>query len=187
MTAAGPAGFTSPALSRETVPARPFKTRFVPRWSVVHRRDDDQREEPPESSGEPKQMTQAGVRIASGVMVAAVIVAVAAPTARAIPPFKKEFDAMYVKKDGSDTEKEFAAAADKAKCNICHKGSDKKKRNGYGDALAERLDKKADEKDKEKIQKVLKEVEELKSNPDDDSSPTFGELIKMGKLPGGEM
>lgn len=132
-------------------------------------------------------MTQAGVRIASGVVVAAVIVAVAAPTARAIPPFKKEFDAMYVKKDGTETEKAFAAAAEKAKCNTCHMGSDKKKRNIYGNALAERLDKKEDEKNKEKIQMALKEVEELKSNPDDDSSPTFGELIRMGKLPGGEM
>ena len=39
------------------------------------------------------------------------------------------------------------------------------------------------EKDKEKILEALDKVAKEKSNPDDASSPTFGELIKSGKLP----
>jgi hypothetical protein len=105
-------------------------------------------------------------------------------SARAIPPFKKEFDAKYVKADSTEeADKALAKAVDKVKCNTCHLGKDKKKRNTYGEQLAELLDKKEDAKNKEKIQKALETVSALKIDPEKDDSPTFGDLLKAGKLP----
>jgi len=102
-----------------------------------------------------------------------------------VDAFKKEFEAKYVKKDATDgPEKELAVAVTKAKCNVCHVGTNKKTRNDYGKALSTLL-KKTDAKNTEKIQKVLDQVAGEKSITGDDSSPTFGDLIKQGKLPGG--
>jgi hypothetical protein len=114
--------------------------------------------------------------------------AMALPSAHAIPPFSKEFVAMYVKeKPESTEEKALAAEVEKAKCNVCHVGKDKKTRNEYGKALDVLLDKKTDAKEVEKIKASLKKVESERSDPKDPKSPTFGELIKAGKLPGGEV
>jgi len=99
-------------------------------------------------------------------------------SATAIPPFAKQFNAMYV--EGND-DADFVAAVKEAKCNVCHKGKSKKMRNPYGEALDKLLDKKKDAKDVEAIQAALKKVAEQKSP----SGETFGELIKAGKLPGG--
>jgi hypothetical protein len=108
-------------------------------------------------------------------------------SAYAIAPFKKEFDDKYVKKDpATPEEKALAAAVSEAKCNVCHVGKNKKDRNAYGEALNALLDRKTDMKDKAKIQAALDKVAEQKSNPNDPNAPTFGELIKQGKLPGGE-
>jgi hypothetical protein len=108
-------------------------------------------------------------------------------TAHAIDPFKKEFEAKYVKAEpGTPEEMALTAAVKKAKCNVCHVGVKKKDKNAYGLALDALLDKKADAKDKAKIQESLDKVAEMKSDPNDAASPTFGELIKQGKLPGGE-
>jgi hypothetical protein len=108
-------------------------------------------------------------------------------SARAVAPFKKEFEAKYVKTDpATPEEKALAAAVAQAKCNVCHVGTKKKDRNAYGEALNVLLDKKTDMKDTAKIQAALDKVAGMKSNPDDPNSPTFGELISQGKLPGGE-
>ena len=96
----------------------------------------------------------------------------------AIQQFQDEFKALYVK-DGSP----LAAEVERVKCNVCHVGKDKKERNAYGKALDERLDKKADKEDKEKIRKMLEEVAGLPSDPANKDAPTFGDLIKAGKLP----
>ncbi len=98
----------------------------------------------------------------------------------AIKQFADEFKAMYVK-DGTP----LAAAVEEAKCNVCHMGASKKERNAYGHALAERLDKKEDAKNVEKIKKALEEVAALSSDPSKPDAPTFCALIAEGKLPGG--
>lgn len=104
--------------------------------------------------------------------------------AQAMPPFKKVFDAKYVKPDSADANQQaFAAAVKKANCNVCHVGKKKKERNLYGQALDKLIEKK--EKDAVKIEAALDEVARQKSNPDDPNSPTFGELIEQGKLPAG--
>jgi hypothetical protein len=118
-----------------------------------------------------------------GWVVAAGIACVAGGSARdafAIKQFADEFKAMYVK-PGTP----LAAAVETAKCNVCHAGSSKKERNAYGHALAERLDKKEDAKNVEKIKKALEEVAALSSDPSKPDAPTFGKLIEEGKLPAG--
>jgi hypothetical protein len=108
-------------------------------------------------------------------------------SAHAIDPFKKEFDAKYVKAEpGSPEETALAAAVKTAKCNVCHVGVKKKDKNAYGVALDALLDRKTDAKDKAKIQEALEKVATMKSDPNDAASPTFGELILQGKLPSGE-
>jgi len=98
----------------------------------------------------------------------------------AIKQFADEFKEVYVK-EGTP----LAAEVENAKCNVCHVGKSKKDRNAYGHALAERLDKKEDKDDKEKIRKALEEVAALSSEPGKADAPTFGQLIAEGKLPGG--
>lgn len=105
----------------------------------------------------------------------------------AIKQFFEEFKAVYVKPESADpAEKALAAEVETAKCNVCHAGSSKKERNAYGHALAERLNKKDDAKNVEKIRKALAEVAALPSDPAKADSPTFGALLKEGKLPGGK-
>lgn len=109
-----------------------------------------------------------------------VAVGASAREAFAIKQFFDEFKAVYVK-EGTP----LAAAVETAKCNVCHVGKSKKDRNSYGNALAEKLDKKEDAKNVEKIRKSLEEVASLPSDPAKADSPTFGALIAEGKLPGG--
>ena len=103
----------------------------------------------------------------------------------AIKQFKAEFDKKYnVTAPTNESEKALAEKVSAAQCNVCHEGPSKKKRNAYGQALDVYLDRKLDTYDMEKIQDALKKVESEHSKKGDDKSPTFGELIKMGKLPG---
>jgi hypothetical protein len=110
-----------------------------------------------------------------------VVIGGASREAFAIKQFADEFKAMYVK-EGTP----LAAAVETAKCNVCHIGKDRKERNAYGEALAERLDKKEDAKNVEKIKKALEEVAALSSDSSKADAPTFGKLIEEGKLPGGD-
>ena len=119
-------------------------------------------------------------RLACAVGVAMAVVAFSARDAHAIKQFFDEFKAVYVK-DGTP----LAAAVEAEKCNVCHMGKSKKDRNAYGHALAERLDKKEDKENKDKIRQALETVAKESSNPADASAPTFGALIEQGKLPGG--
>ena len=106
--------------------------------------------------------------------------------AQARPTYKKEFDGLYVKKEpGTPEEKALAAAVATAKCNVCHVGEKKKERNVYGQALSKLLTK-DDAKNVEKIQESIKKVESDKSDPNNASAPSFGDLLKQGKLPAGD-
>jgi cytochrome c2 len=132
-------------------------------------------------------MRKAVVYALSGAFVAGTMLWLATPPAKAIKAFKDQFEAKYVKKETKDAkEKAFAEAVAKAKCNVCHEGKKKSDRNAYGKELAKLLDKKADKDNIEKIKKSLEKVAKAKVDPKDKKSPTFGELIKEGKLPGGD-
>ena len=122
--------------------------------------------------------------VAVGLVVAVLAVSAGRP-AYAIKQFFDEFKAKYVKPDSSDpADKALAAAVETEKCNVCHVGKSKKDRNAYGEALAGLLDKKADAQNVPKIKDSLEKVAEMPS--DGKGGPTFGTLIKEGKLPGGE-
>ncbi len=106
------------------------------------------------------------------------------PQVSADKAFRDQFVTVYVKPDSGDPkDNAFAEAVEKAKCNICHVGKVKKNRNDYGKALGEILSRKTDTENKEKILAALKKVEAKQVNPKDDKSPTFGDLIRAGKLP----
>lgn len=108
-------------------------------------------------------------------------------TARAISPFLRAFEAKYVKADSQDPKDvAFAEAVAAAKCNVCHAGATKAKRNPYGVELAILLDMETDGDNAEKIAQSLDAVAKKRVKPDDPKSLTFGDLIQQGKLPGGQ-
>ena len=104
--------------------------------------------------------------------------------AQAIPQFQKEFVTLYV---GEDRTTDFAKLVRQAGCFACHQGKLRKNHNPYGIHLVELLDKKADMKNPEKIVEALKKVEVMHSVQGDDKSPTYADIIKEGKLPGGPL
>ena len=85
------------------------------------------------------------------------------------PKYKSVFTKQY-----PDVEKN-----NKIECTVCHaEGTDRKKRNNYGEALKKKITEK--ETDEEKIKEALKKTEPEKSAIKD---KTFGDLLKEGKLP----
>lgn len=120
--------------------------------------------------------------------LALLIVAGGARQALAIAQFQAAFIKEYI---NSHEDKEFAKyVKTKAKCHICHQGKVTPKNvhhNAYGKHLVELLDAKEDKKNAEKMKKAFDKVAEMHSDPEDDKSPTFGELIKQSKLPGGNL
>jgi len=118
------------------------------------------------------------VRLAAVGLVFAL--ASSARQALAIKQFSDQFKEVYVK-EGTP----LAAEVETAKCNVCHKGKNKKDRNVYGESLAKLLDKKEDKDAVEKIRAALATVAQESSDPATPDAPTFGALIEAGKLPGG--
>jgi len=102
--------------------------------------------------------------------------------AMAVKKFYEQFGKLYV---GEDKDSPFGKAVGKAKCYICHQGKKKKHRNRYGAELSKLLDKKKDAKNPEKIVEALKKVGKMHLNAKDSKSPTYGDMIKASKLPGG--
>jgi hypothetical protein len=124
--------------------------------------------------------------LVSAAAVTAIVLGLAAGSAQAIKPFRDAFVATYVKSDSkSPSDLAWASAVKSAKCLICHLPENKKKRNLYGQQLGKLLDRKKDKDNAAKIRAALETVAALKANPADPQSPTFGELIHQGKLPGG--
>jgi hypothetical protein len=124
-------------------------------------------------------------RVCVCVVLVLVAIAWSVQSASALPPFNKEWMAKY--KDGSSNAK-FVAAVKTANCNVCHEGTDKKKRNEYGKAVGKFLTKakyleiKEDEDAAKKyILDGLQKAEAEKNG----GGKTYGELLKAGTLPSG--
>jgi hypothetical protein len=104
----------------------------------------------------------------------------------AIDEFAKQWKDHYL----ADAKEEFAAAAKKANCNICHikDAKSKKERNEYGKAVKEFLDKKDFPKDFVKAnpdkakEMILAGLEKAGAKKSSDGK-TFAEKIKAGTLP----
>ena len=126
------------------------------------------------------------LRILVPTAMACAIVVLAARPSIAVPQFQKVFWAEYIEDHADPEFTEFVKK--KVKCYGCHQGKkSKKNRNVFGEAMAEHLDAKKDKKDVKKITEVLAKVIEMPSDPDDENSATFAELIESGKLPAGEL
>jgi hypothetical protein len=130
-------------------------------------------------------MTRFLLRVGAVLCVVAGVCWFTPRPAQALKAFRDQFEAKYVKADSKDpADMALATAFKEAKCNICHVGKNKKARNAYGRELAKFLNKETDKENVEKIRASLDKVAAMKSNKDP-QAPTFGELIKQGKLPAG--
>jgi hypothetical protein len=131
-------------------------------------------------------MKEASLTGCLGLLALFLVAGPAAGRVYAIKPFSDEFTAKYVKKESNEKkDQDFAKLVEETKCLVCHMGKSKKDRNPYGVELAKLLDNKTDKDNKDKIHSALAKVEKLPSNARDKNSPTFGQLIQQGKLPGG--
>jgi hypothetical protein len=122
-----------------------------------------------------------------GLLVAVVIVFGAARPAFAVLQFYRTFDEVYLKtSENEDFVK--AARVAKMRCLICHQGKNRKNHNPYGEHLVELLDRTKDAKADgiPRVKEALAKVGAMHSDPNDDKSPTYDELIKAGKFPGGD-
>jgi hypothetical protein len=100
-----------------------------------------------------------------------------------------QFQAVFLKEYINDHEnKDFAKfAKTKARCHICHRGKKPGPyHNEFGKHLIALLNPEKDKKDVDKIKAALAKVVKMHSDPKDEKSPTYGELLKEGKLPGGD-
>jgi hypothetical protein len=101
-------------------------------------------------------------------------------------PFQQVFVDQYLADHPDGQFVEFVRC--EVKCFACHQGcEDRRNRNAYGDALAERLDALADRENAAKVLAALREAERLPADPARPDGPTFGALISAGKLPAGEL
>jgi hypothetical protein len=139
-------------------------------------------------SGVPVSGASSMRKLALTLIVALTASVLYVQSAAAIAPFQAAFIKLYV---NDHEDKEFAKyVKTKAKCHICHQGKVSPKNvhhNAYGVHLVELLDAKTDKKDVDKINEALAKVAEMHSDPEDEKSPTYGELIAQSKLPGGEL
>ena len=111
---------------------------------------------------------------------------VGAPRALATAQFQAVFLKEYI---NDHKDKDFSKMVKtKARCHTCHRA---KKvgpyHNAFGKHLISLLDPKKDAKDVDKIKAALAKVVTLHSDPKDEKSPTYGELLEQGKLPGGDL
>ena len=98
--------------------------------------------------------------------------------AGAVKPFLEQFKTLYVKPKSTDrTMQIFNLAVEKKDCSLCHLPKPKKGFNAYGAQLQKLLNAKRDGQNTQSIRAALKKVAQMKSNPDDPDSPTFGEII----------
>jgi hypothetical protein len=117
------------------------------------------------------------------VVLGLVAVAFSMQSAKALPPFNKEWVAKYV--EGNSNAK-FVEAAGTAKCNTCHMGTSKKDHNAYGQAVKKHLTKAKYNEIKEDAEAAKKYILEglTKSEAEKNAAgKTYGEVIKAGGIP----
>ena len=108
-------------------------------------------------------------------------------SALAIKQFQTEFYRLYHIDSKTEKPAGFAKTVLEAKCYLCHQGKKKKNHNAFGEQLKKLLDRKKDKKNPAKIVGAIQKVAKLHTDPKDKKSPTYGLMIKTGKLPGGPL
>lgn len=124
-------------------------------------------------------------KVCLALLVAALAGGVARP-AFAVLQFFQVFDKTYLAEHPNE---EFVkeARSPKMRCLICHQGKIRRNHNPYGIHLVELLDRRKDAKNVEKIKEALAKVGEMHSDPEDETSPTYAEMIEAGTFPGGTL
>jgi hypothetical protein len=140
-------------------------------------------------------MKKLGSGLGASMAVVALVFGFGTRSSEAVPEFEAEFKALYYRPNHNAKAKAFAEAVDRISeempsprgrrtvaCNVCHvAGRHKRERNDFGQALDALLDRRADSRNKQKIQAALKTVAKTKKNG---MGPTYFELIGQGILPG---
>ena len=109
------------------------------------------------------------------------------PPAGAEKPVMEQFKTMYVKSKSTDrTAVIFKEAVEKKQCTICHLPKPQKGFNAYGKQVSTLITK-CNSQDAQAVRAALKKVAQMKSNPSDSKSLTFGQRLAQGKLPVGEI
>jgi hypothetical protein len=104
-----------------------------------------------------------------------------------------QFQAVFIKEYITDhKDKDFAKyVKTKVRCHVCHQGKSVSAKNlhhnAYGKHLIDLLDAEKDKKDVDKIKAAIEKVNKMHSDPKDEKSPTYGELLDKSILPGGEL
>jgi hypothetical protein len=123
-------------------------------------------------------------KVCLALLVAVLAGGVARP-AFAVQQFYNVFKEVYLT-DHENEEFLKAASNPKTRCFVCHQGKIKRNRNAYGVQISKLLNKK-DAKNVEKIKAALAEVGAMHSDPEDETSLTYDELIAAGEFPGGKL
>ena len=96
-----------------------------------------------------------------------------------------QFEDRYVDHETRDpVQRAFNRRFATTRCNVCHvQGEKKDVRNAYGRLLDDYLSREDHKNDRDRIQQVLRYVESVQVDPDDERSETFGARIERGHLP----
>jgi hypothetical protein len=108
-----------------------------------------------------------------------------AQPARSVDSFNKEFKALYLRTGSTTASTQatvFASSVQRAGCSVCHL-TKKKGFNAYGKQVATLLTA-SDKTNRTKIRAALTKVAAMPTKANDAKSPTFGDRIRQGKLPG---
>lgn len=128
----------------------------------------------------------------SAMPLCSVLIALAlASPAAAKPLYKRVWDQRYgVAKPQTVEERALGDRVAVAKCNVCHDGNDKKRRNEYGVALSREIRKpitaKRIEAEPETVQRELLEAFMRAESARGTHGYTYGDVIRAGYLPIGE-
>lgn len=132
-----------------------------------------------------------------GILGVAILTMGTAQNAFGLTQFKKAFEKKYTANHKSE---DFQKLAKKTSCKICHVGKKKSYNNAYGTMLKKLIEgdandrykaakKKGPDAGKAELEKILKELDaafdkvaKAKVSKEKDA-PTYGDLIKAGKLP----
>lgn len=129
------------------------------------------------------------MRRLDSTFLAVLLVMLGAQSVEAHVQFQKQWVEMYIDKDDKSPENKAyikLVAKGKDRCLVCHQGKKRHNYNPYGQQFVGNLTE-DDKKDDDKIKEWLTKVGKMHSNADDDSSPTYNELIADRKFPGGDV
>jgi hypothetical protein len=135
----------------------------------------------PERSSGANSMRKLGL-----ILVLAATACCGARPAFALLQFYRVFEQEYIV---DHEDKDFAkyVKSTKVRCLVCHQGKKRTNHNPYGVHLVKLLDKKKHIRDPDAVRAALAKVANMRSDPKDEKSPTYLELITASKLPGGEL